>query len=149
MSGAELEALLAARDVHGVVAFLNDLGETELDAARRWYRRTGRKQAREAVEEGWRAFGASDAGTIGLLLAVSLAATGRDAAKACDFTRIFRSEWTCGDRLLGILELAARRGPLWAQDFVESASQVRVRRPWDVATELALLCLPLIARHDL
>ena len=81
--GAELEALLAARDHTGVAACVNGLDETEMDAARRWYRRTGRKQAREALDAHWSAHGASNVGTINLLLAVSLAATGRDAARAC------------------------------------------------------------------
>ena len=146
---AELEALLAARDHRGVAACLNGLDETELEAGRRWYRRTGRKQAREAVAGGWDIHVSNDGGTVNLLLAVSLAATGRDAARACAFTETFSAEWTCGDRLLSIIELAAARGPGWAQDFAESASQVKVRRPWDMARELALICLPLIARFDL
>lgn len=140
---ADLETLVAARDHQGLVTRLRGLDERATVEASRWYRASGRRQAKAAAEGRDR-----DAATVVVLLAVALGGA-RDAARACDFPRLTRIGRLGGSRLLLVLEIAAARGATWCRDFVEEVAERPVLAAWASPDEVVALCLPLVAHHGL
>ena len=114
MGSGELDRLVESSDWQGVRDALSAMSAADLADAATWYRSTGRALARELADRTWR----EDSRLVQLLLALSLAATPREASRGCRWGRHFvtREDYggtaACADALIW-------RGREWAQGFVD------------------------------
>lgn len=145
METSGLDDLVSRSDWRGMRGVLVAMSDDELATARRWYRRSGRAQARTLAEADWQ----DHSRIMQLLLAVSLCDAAEEASRNCRWGR--RAVWSDEHQGLATCAVAAiERGPQWGAEFVDAATSVMPRGgAQHGASEIVNLTSALVSAHGL
>ena len=139
-----LDGLVERTDWVSLRDILAGLDEDDLADATRWYRRSGRAQARKAADLDWR----GHARIVQLLLALTLSETAEEASKNCQWGRQF--SWSDVGGIQSCANALIRRGQGWAEVFVGLAAAATFRGTSERGLgEVPSLVSAAIAAHDL
>lgn len=122
MTPGELDAMVEGGNWQGLRDVLSAMSVADQAEAARWYRRTGRAQARRLADRAW----TQHSRVVQLFLALTLTVTPAEASHDCRWGQRF---------LWGDVDLAAaacaeallRRGAEWAAEFVALAAEAAFR----------------------